>query len=54
MAVDTDEIIDAINQALLEEITKEGMDTRKVLRMAEARAWIVHPAQDHGSGESAE
>ena len=50
MAVDWKELESAMNQKILECLEKEIGDGRLILRLAEARAWIINPGQHHGAG----
>ena len=47
MAIGIDEIHDKLNEVLLRELSVDTPDANRVLRLAEARAWLTHPAQTH-------
>ena len=52
MATTWDDLQDAINLKLLQEIESDEADSRDILRLTEARAWILHPGQAHGAAAS--
>jgi hypothetical protein len=49
MAVDWQQLEAAMNQKILDCLEKELGDGTVLLRLAEARAWIINPGQHHGA-----
>jgi hypothetical protein len=49
VAVDWKQLESAMNQKILDCLEREIGDGTLILRLAEARAWIINPGQDHGA-----
>ena len=49
MAVDWQQLESAMNQKILDYLEHDIGDGKLILRLAEARAWIINPGQDHGT-----
>ena len=49
MTVDWQQLESAMNQKILDCLDQGVGDGTLILRLAEARAWIINPGQDHGA-----